>query len=599
MKRRTFLKGLTLALPTLGAAKVSALPFATVQAGGIILIAKQLRVALGTSGRLGFYVDYSERSTTGDHTFYVCRTHGTVGQVSVNYSTYGDAHTQETGTLTWAAGDADIKSFTVSVPSKVAGDHRIYARLETPAGGAVLHHGVNTIAYGVIDDGSIAPDSQAVFFDADAATNGTGTQANPYNNIYDAISNVGSKRYIYGRGTTTPDGTNTNAIGGTFKCIAPPATRSSEETRVYIRNWPGFSCKVDGTGLTDCVGFYTKSGESYQTYRGIDFSNLNVTGVSGFNNGSAIFYHYGNSAMINMELCTADKIFGTTNNGGYLPWGVDGVKIWRCSVNNVQTTGISSAGNGSGMIYYSANHVSVQRCKFTNTQIGSYAKRSVPGGVLPVYRFNIMENCGKGILFGFGSASYETNFSIIQSNLIKDCVTYQGIHYAGGSAIGGKNWIFNNVFDRCGGGNNGAIYSQNSYELQIFNNIFVNCRKMWDVPIAAAQQSNPASSQVEKADYNHDFGTTLIRYEYLSIEYSTSALLNAASGLAANDSSGDPQFNNPGVYNYRLNTGSPCLGNGVGGVDQGIYLVGIEKLGPDDSIGTGKQPSPPTGFTIS
>ena len=52
-----------------------------------------MSIALTTAGRLGFYIDYSELATTGTHTFYVTRTHGTAGAVSCGYTTGGDAHT--------------------------------------------------------------------------------------------------------------------------------------------------------------------------------------------------------------------------------------------------------------------------------------------------------------------------------------------------------------------------------------------------------------------------------------------------------------------------------------------------------------------------
>ncbi len=548
-------------------------------------LAKRLKINLTTHGRIGFYVDYSERSSVGEHTFYVCRTHGTAGRVSADYATHGDPHQNVSGALVWEDGDASIKSFTAKVLTKSDGDHRIYARLSNANGGVVLHNGGNTIAYGVIEDETIAADSNAVFFDAEATTNGVGAQSNPYNNIYDAIANVGSKRYIYGKGVVTPDGTNTNVEGG-FKCITPPASRPNEEARVYVRNWPGFKLIVDGAGLSDCNGFYAKGGQSYLTYRGIEFRDLDVTGVPRFNNGAAIFHHYGNSKMINIERCSAVNVNGTTNDGAYMLWGVDGGKIWRCTSSNIQNNGSNSHQNTAGVFYYSSTNLSIQRCEFSNSGCGIFMKRMNAGDVVAVVRFNIIKDTNVGVRFGYGSSVQEPNYGIVQSNLFKNCATYTAIQHTGASPDqAGKHWICNNVFDNCGGGDNGAIRSTDTYDQQIFNNIFFNCRKMWDMPEKTSRQSDTTAAVLEYADYNHEFGTGRMHYEYLSLAYKSSSRLNAASGFGANDSSGNPLFIDARNDNYTLSARSPCVNNGVDGASQGIYLTGIEVLGAQDKKG--------------
>ncbi len=593
MIRRTFLKCLVLVLSSTCLMPLRA--FAQVVVGQV---AKSLGLVLSTPGRVGFYIDYSELDTIGEHTFYVCRTHGTAGSVSVDFSTHGDSHSQVTGTLTWGDGDASIKSFKVSVGSKGSGEHRIYAKLSNPVGGVALHNGVNTQAYGVIDDDTIAPDSQAVFFDTNASLNGNGTQASPYDNIYDAIGNVGSKRYIYGKGTVTPDGTNTGLIGGTFNCITPPAGRASEETRVYIRNWPGNTLVVDGAGASNINGFFTEGGESYQTYRGIQFKNINVTGVAGFNNGAAIFYNYGSSTMINIELCSADNINGSTNDGAYMLWGVDGGKVWRCTSNNIQDNGNNTHQNTAGVFYYSSTNLSIQRCEFTNSGNGIFMKRMEAGDVVASVRFNKIKTIN-GVRYGYGSSGQEPNYGIVQSNLFKDCNIYQAIEHTGaGPNQKGKQWICNNVFDSCGGGDNGAIRSTDTYNHQIFNNIFYNCVRTWDMPEYVPYQSNQSASQIEYADYNHEHGSIRDLYRHLSIKYTTLEQIRTATGFAVNDRSGDPKFINPSLDDYRLDIGSPCIGGGVASTNQGLYLIGVEKVGLS---GAALEPSPssPSDVAVS
>jgi hypothetical protein len=565
-----------------------------------------LNINLSSPGRFGFYVDYSELSTTGMHTFYVTRTHGTSGVVAVDFDSFGDAHTTASGIISFADGQAGIKSFTVAVPTKAdAGDHRIYAQLSNPTNGAVLHNGTKTIAYGIIDDGTIAIDASAVFFDAGAGVNGTGTQASPYDNIYDAITNVGSKRYIYGKGTTIPDGTDTtnrNGGGGDPKCISVPAGRSGESTRLYIQVWPGYTFTVDGTGSRDIVGFDGHgAGFNYHTFRKIAFTNLDCSDVAGYCEQAGVGYFEGNQVGVNLEYITGDNLNGNTNIALYQPYDMDSSKIWRCTANNIQVNGDNNDQNASGLLeYYTANNLSVQRCEVTNSYVGLHFKRPVAGHVCPVVRFNIIKS-SKGIKFGFGSSGHEVNYAVIQNNLFKDCTTLAGIEVTGTSATGNEdNVISNNVFDNCGEGDNGAIRINDSYKYKIYNNIFLDCRKMWDIPEDVdLYQSDKTRNVIEYANYNHDFGTTYVRYEYLSILYETSSALNSFdSNLAGNDSTGDPLFNDPSNDDYTLQNGSICIANGVSGSNQGIYLTGIEKLGVSDTIGI-RVPSPPTGLTIS
>ena len=137
----------------------------------------------------------------------------------------------------------------------------------------------------------------------------------------------------------------------------------------------------------------------------------------------------------------------------------------------------------------------------------------------------------------------------------------------------------NNVFDTCGTGTDAAINFRAAFNSQIYNNIMLDCRRVWNDAQDAEATKSP---DVEYADYNVEFGTTLPsqRYGWKGTAYATAALLDTASGFAGSDVSADPVFTNTALDDYTLDTGSSAIGAGVSSVDCGIYLTGIEVVGP-------------------
>jgi hypothetical protein len=543
---------------------------------------------LSGAGRLGFYVDYSERTTAGDHVFYVIRTHGSTGAVGCDYQSGGDSHTTVSGTLSWSDQDIGIKRITVNVPSKtVNGDHRIWLQLSNVTGGAVLHQGPTfTIAYGVIDDGTIASDSDAIFFDTDAPTNGSGTQSSPYDNIYDAISNVGStRRYIYGQGTVLVDGTNTcSPFGTTVDCIDPPLNRTGESDRLYICQWPGqTNLVIQGNATTNDVGFVTDDATrgSWITYRNVDFSTLDFSSSSG-NFGGGIGSNYiATLTGMNVEHCTFDDINGGAggNVACVMPWGCDGVKIWRSTANNVQVAGSTSNDNAAGMCsIYDGDHISIQRCEFSNCSSGVFHKRVSSAGaqVSVCVRFSKFDNCF--MRYGYsGTSNPGHSWGVIQGCLFEGAGNRLWHDTRNSSALGSKAiWAVNNVFDGCGSGEIAAIHFQRTDGMIIFNNIMLDCRRVW----AEYRDVSASGGDVEYADYNHEQGTTYVqRYERRAVDYDTAANLFSATGFEGNATTGDPDFTDAANDDYTLGASSTADGNGVDGTDHGIYLTGIEVLG--------------------
>ena len=537
---------------------------------------------LSGAGRIGFYIDYSELSAPGLHNFYICRTHGSTGAVSVRYRSYGDTHTSVQGTLSWADDDISIHRVQVKVPNKTAGAHRMYLQLSDPTGGAALQFGAtHTVAYGVIDDGTVSTD--AIFFDAAAAANGTGTQASPYNSIYDAISNVGTARHLYGSGNVRVDGTNTaTPIGASVHCIAAPTSRTNESDRLYIEQWPGKAkFSIQGTG-TRASGFLaTTSGQgSWVTYRNIGFSNL-----GGINAGFAcgIGYDYRASAAgVNVELCQFDNINAASgsNTAGVLPWGLNGMKIWRAKSNDIKVSGNARNNNSGGIVLtYNGENISVQRCRASNSGHGIMHKRVSTSrtDVSINARFNHFINVD--VDYSASSLTGKSHsYSIVQGNLFESSRGILRHNTNNRSNVGVKaGWWVGNVFDGSGSGEIAAIYVRMANGAIIANNIMYRCQKVWGDEVDYS-----AYSDIEYANYNHEHGTKnpSQRYEWRAINYLTAAALNAASGHEANPSTGDPRFRDVNNDNYTLLANSAAKGKGIAGSDPGIYLTGIERIGP-------------------
>jgi hypothetical protein len=548
-----------------------------------------MNLALSTAGRLGFFIDYSELSDSGTHTFYVARTHGSVGEVSVTYSTGGDTHTTTTGTMTWADGEMDVKAFTVDVSANDLtthqttnglGEHRIWALLSNPTNSAVLHFGTeHTRAYGVIDNNVLASDANAVFYDADAVTNGTGTQASPYNSVYDAIANIGSKRYLYGKGATIPDGTDTYLL---TNVIQAPATRTGEADRLYIRNWSGSAWNVTASVSNTESGFFTQAGESYHTYNGIDFSGLDCSSAN--TQVFGVHYRYSDSVGINMENCSCVDINGNVGNHAlFLPWGVDGFKMWNCSADNVQEQGDNQDFNTSMFNTYLAKNGSVQRCTAKNSYIGVYHKQTALGDVSTTVRFcDLTEGLSIGIEYGeAGSADASHSFTIAQCNIVKGA-TQSGVRHNDGfnnASLGAQHWWCNNVFDECGTGAVSAIHFKEAFSAQIFNNIMINCRQVWS---NNADDTALKTPDVEYADYQCAFGTTspVQDYIYRGTGYATATALNAAfPAFEGNTTETDPLFVDSANGDYTLQISSPELTSGVDGTQKGAYIGDFYTIG--------------------
>jgi hypothetical protein len=542
-----------------------------------------MSLGLTSPGRVGFFIDYSELSDAGVHTFYVCRTHGSTGAVSVDYFTGGDGHTSAMDTISWADGEMGTKSFTVEVTGAQLtnhqstlglGEHRIWAMLTNPTGGAGLQLGVDhTRAHGVIDNNVIATDANAVFYDSASATNGSGTAVSPYNNLLTAIANIGSARYLYGKGTTVVDNSFTN---GSVNRIPFPATRTGEADRLYVRKWGLDTWTITGSVGIDSRGFFTDQGESYITYKGLAFTDLDGSGELG-----AIRTNYGGSSGIHVELCTFNNINATSNVAAFSAYGIDGAKMWRCVSDNVSVNGDNTSQNSAALvIHYQAKNISIQRCEASNSGGGIRLKRPQEADDSGVIRFcHFGTNLSSGIGAGFGTTTQGLNNLAVQYNI------FELENFGAALSLGANspntyasNVISNNTFIGCGHGEVGAIYYTRLHSAQMYNNIFINCQKLW----ADYINTSAEVPDIEYADYNIHLGTisTNQAYEYQGINCVDAAAVQALRpDLTVNDVIADPLFTDAANGDYTLQPSSPALTGGVDGTQQGAYFGDFYTIG--------------------
>jgi hypothetical protein len=561
-------------------------------------------IDLDTAGRAGFYIDYSELTTNGIHAFYICRTHGTAGAVSVDYETTGDTHTTVSGTINWIDGDASIHKVEVPVTagnltthdSAGLGEHRLVMTLSDPTSGLILHRLTDTVAHGVIDNATmIASDSNAIFVDFDAGTSspsGSGTLADPYNNWTEARNDFVSHRHIYLKGTTnvgehTNDNDGEAGIpvfdnkldgGGTL-------TGSAVTSPLIVRGWPGETIPIinSNAALTSC-GFVCALDYDYLIFKHISFVDLTTANASGTGMCWAIAHRSGGTSNHgnHREHITVDGCFSkaTSSTSAFSHEGNHfGANIWRCTIDGVEK---SNSTLPNAIEYYDGGNHSIQRCNFITGII--HEKDSPDTGNTSVsVRFCLLNEITRYKVIGTNDASTYTIFS---NNLVRNSGLYTGgvdhgiaVYWNTGSGAKGKKaWITNNVIESLGvqgSANSYPFRSDDSIDDHImFGNVFVDTAGFLRFDDGLA----------EYIDYNHDDGVTNgdtnVQYQYQDTTYADTAAFNTAfSQFAGNQSSGDSLFTDLANDDITLQAGSPLIASGISDTDKGVYLTGVETIG--------------------
>jgi len=554
-----------------------------------------LLLNLTSAGRVDFYLLNSELTAAGTHKFYVCRTHGTAGAVSVDYLTTGDTHTQQSGTLTWADGDASLQSIEIIIdPSDVTthnssglGEHRIVMTLSNPTNGLALQRLSNTRAYGIIDDGSmIADDTNAWFTDFDAGVDGVGTTASPFNNFDSLrVAQDGShKRYCYGKGTQVPaDSVTGSIIGINLDPSGISLSGTSETDRTYFMAWPGFTWDVDGDGGLDTAGFYSDTDADYITFKGIGFSNLDTSSLGTITAQCFAWWFRTSNVAPVIEHCTIDGIISGATSGTaavYDDGNSIGLNLWRSSFSNISKVNLSQP---NAYEKYDGGSAYIQSCTFNECHV--YQKDSPENGETGMtLRHNITTNTFR--LSGLGTNN-QGNYHVVQGNLIDGALTsdvmnlrFDGTGTEGVEGI--KHWVVGNIFKDCGS-DSSTFLPLNSQDTAsdfiLFNNI-------WYQGTGVSRFSDDGGTdgidKVEYMDYDHAYNISLAGSQLWRLDpesYATVLALQTGTPFEANITEGDPLFTNIGAYDVTLGGGSPCLATGVTNTDKGVYITGDEQLG--------------------
>jgi hypothetical protein len=556
-----------------------------------------MSLGLTTAGRLGFFIDYSELATVGDHTFYLTRTHGSTGVVGCTWTAYDSADGSQlaTGNASWADQSLDVLSFTVNVPSKPLGDHRIYVLLSNPTGGAALHHGIDTVAYGIIDDDTIAT-SNAIFIDADAVTNGVGTEASPYNNWYSARDTVTvATKYIYIKGLMIPDTTDTVAMSNTVNHLALKNTfegRTNESQRLIIRNWPTFTGGIDGGGQANVAGFAIDGASSsngsleYISFRRLSGTNLDNT-TGGISSGKCYFLRTrggssGACTHITTERINIDGVISGAN-AAVAVWfneGCANLKMWRWTVANTSHAAVDRTYPLLSFECFRTENVSIQCCTIEQTAGGFYEKEGVElvTKVGMSVRFNHLK--GAHVRFSTQGVSQIQDFHIIQNNIFDtmfDSHSFQPVRFdmIDNGSRSTKTHISNNVFYNYDFSTYGMINVSNLgfQGIAIYNNIHYLSKR----PI----RFNENVDSAEYIDYDHyEYdGLTAPTFRYLSASESSLSALQSTTSFAINSTIGDPLFTSDADGDFTLQASSPALTSGVSGTQKGVYLDNFITVG--------------------
>ena len=326
------------------------------------------------------------------------------------------------------------------------------------------------------DNKNVLKDSGTAYFDANAATDGSGTESSPYKTLNGRLS--GYSTYIFAPGTYTISS-------------APYSFLSSSDMTLKGSNPVTTIIEFTGTGT-----FLNTS--SVLNFIGITLKNIHIESTGLLNASNTIFdggiapveaegsYYYGNSYGGAIKKSASgglfDGIFGSSSKGlildnctfrnNHAAYG-GAIYISNDTANITNTIFENNyAENGGGSISaVNGANLTIINCKFNN----DFSKYDGAGGV---YLFNYSKAIIKDSQFNNNSAGLGAGVTSLRSTAIisNSNFTNNNVSYAGGAVFGmyGNLSIENSNFDSNKARYGGAVYGDNLTSLILRNGIYSN-----------------------------------------------------------------------------------------------------------------------------
>ncbi len=259
--------------------------------------------------------------------------------------------------------------------------------------------------------------------------------------------------------------------------------------------------------------------------------------------------------------------------------------------NNIIKNMISSINNHNTSLIktYDNDNLTILNNEFYNAQLAVYLKRLTNVGVV---ENNYIHNVNEGIYIN-ASIDSNSNDITIRNNVVSHCSTaFCTVATSEDRTVDNLTYANNTIYET----NRGIAIGENQNGLGgiIYNNIVVG---------EHSKIVTDGTAELKESDHNNFAGYVYIvtnLYEDNEATFrdlpswQTSGKLADGSNPGSGSLSADPLFENASgnlnqLDDFRLASGSPCIGAGRGGVDMGadIDLVGINPDSPPQADNTG------------
>ena len=385
------------------------------------------------------------------------------------------------------------------------------------------------------------------------ATNGNdsnpGTIDRPWRTINHAADVMVAGDIVYVRGGTYNEG---SAPEWDYPAVNP-AHSGTADAPITFKAYPGETVEVQANGAA--IGSHARD---YIVWDGFTFRRAILYGESPRMEGCVI------------QNCIVEGTYAPTTDNH------DGIRLEHCTVGTIirdnivrNTTGDSK--NSAGIKLYDNDNVLIEHNDIYGNTVGIFDKS---WSIDCTYRRNLIHDNDSLNFYLHTSSGDHTRGTTFYENILYNG---SGIYFETDPGTDFANTeIYNNVLPYIH-----PIYAPN---LQIWNNIVSSgylCR----------EDGTPTYSDYNDFWAGQHFETGVYTEEHEI--YDTLGEWQSGTGLDTNSIHQDPDFVNPGNYDFHLDEGSPCAGTGKEGADMGAYPRDDDTvIGPRNGEGEG---SPPAG----